>query len=127
MLRLPRRLATILLWIGIALLPLRGAATVVMPALMLGSGPAAATAQVPEQVQAEMPCHASAAAVVDAAGTANHSCSLCDLCHSAAAQAPQPPALPAQLPDSLPQADISAALEPRAPDGLFRPPRHRPA
>ena len=123
MLRLSRRLVTLLLWLGIALLPLRGAATVLMPVLMQGGAPAATAAA----DDVAMPCHASPAAQIDAADGPGHTCSLCDLCHSAAAEAPQPPALPALLPDGPPQASACVPIEARAADGLFRPPRSLPA
>ena len=123
MLRLPRRLVTLLLWLGIALLPVRGAATVLMPVLM-GNAPATAASA----DDSAMPCHASPAmAADDTAGGATHACSLCDLCHSAAAQAPQAPSLPALAAGNAPPNFACAALEPRAPDGLFRPPRHAAA
>jgi hypothetical protein len=120
MLRLSRRLTTILLWIGIALLPLRGAATVLMPTLMLDA--AGSTAVVQPADDAAAPCHGTTAASDEAQGTA-HNCSLCDLCHSAAAQAPDAPALPSALHDGAPRASAPAAPELRTPEGLFRPPR----
>src|SRR5687768_12679568 len=116
MLRLSRRLTTILLWIGIALLPLRGAATVLMPALMLDAAGGTAAVQPANEAA---PCHGTTAAS-DEAKVAAHTCSLCDLCHSAAAQAPDSPALPSALHDGAPRAGTAAAPEPRAPDGLFR-------
>jgi hypothetical protein len=123
MLCLPRRIVAALLWIAIALLPLRGFAAVMMPMLMpslpasVASAPAGDTAKV-------MPCHGATAE--ESSGTpagASHTCSLCDLCHGTVAQFAQPSvALPATH-DVQPDAAAPSVLEPRAPDGLLRPPR----
>lgn len=125
MLRPARRLGTALLWIAIALLPLRGLAASLMPAIVQPAASVVAAAD-------EMPCHGAAA---DGSAAGEHhaqpasavgdcpTCSLCALCHGSVAQAPQPgfelPALPALPPAAAPPTPI----EPRALDGLFRPPR----
>lgn len=125
MLRPARRLGTALLWIAIALLPLRGVAASLMPAMALPAASVAAAAD-------DRPCHGAA---TDAAAAGEHhaapaaavgdcpTCSLCALCHGSVAQAPQLildlPTLPALSPAAAPPSPI----EPRAPDGLFRPPR----
>lgn len=125
MARPARRLGTALLWIAIALLPLRGLAASLMPAMVQPTAPVAAALD-------EMPCHG---AVTDDGTAGEHhsqpaaavgdcpTCSLCALCHASVAQAPQVsldlPALPALPPAAAPP----SAIEPRAPDGLFRPPR----
>ncbi len=128
--RPPRRLVVALLWIAMALLPLRALAAAVMPAATAGVASAAVESAAHDVLQA-VPCHgASALVAADAdadAGTApaetTHTCSLCDLCHSSVVSA-QPPVLAlAELPAALPRAAAPSALEPRAPDGLFRPPR----
>jgi hypothetical protein len=125
MARPARRLGTALLWIAIALLPLRGLAASLMPAMVQ---PVASVVAATD----EMPCH-GAASDLAAAGEPHAepavavgdcpTCSLCALCHGSVAQAPQLsldlPALPALPPAAAP----SSAIEPRAPDGLFRPPR----
>lgn len=127
--RLTRRLTATLLWIAIALLPVRGLAAAMMPALMPAASPhAAMVVEVPEQ----MPCHG---AMADAAAAEVHAepaaapvgdcptCSLCALCHASFAQAaPVSLELPT-LPSAPPATAAPSALEPRAPDGLFRPPR----
>jgi hypothetical protein len=125
MLRPARRLGTALLWIAIALLPLRGMAASLMPAMVQPAAPVVAAAD-------EMPCHGAAA---DGGAAGGHhapataavgdcpTCSLCALCHGSVVQATQPvfelPALPTPSPVAAPPTPI----EPRAPDGLFRPPR----
>lgn len=125
MARPARRLGTALLWIAIALLPLRGLAASLMPAMVQPVASVVAAAN-------EIPCHGAAA---DGTAAGDHhaepavavgdcpTCSLCALCHGSVAQAPQLsldlPALPALPPAAAPP----SAIEPRAPDGLFRPPR----
>ena len=116
--RLSRRLIAALVWIAIALLPLRGFAAVWMPAAR-GDTPAAVHADAP----GAMPCHGAAHDDSAAPAEASHNCALCDLCHSGVAQAaPAAVALPA-LGDVTPLAAALTAIEPRAPDGVFRPPR----
>jgi hypothetical protein len=125
MLRTARRLGPALLWIAIALLPLRGLAVSLMPAMAQPAAPVVTAAS-------EMPCHGAAADAAaahhDAQAAASvvddcPTCSLCALCHGSVAQASQLsldlPALPALPPAAAPP----SAIEPRAPDGLFRPPR----
>lgn len=126
--RPPRRLVVALLWIAMALLPLRALAAAVMPAATAGVASAAVESAAHDVLQA-VPCHgASALVAADAdAGTApaetTHTCSLCDLCHSSVVSAQAPVLALAELPAALPRAAAPSALEPRAPDGLFRPPR----
>lgn len=122
MTRITRHVGPALLWIAIALLPLRGLAVTMMPATVSPSTPVASAA-------ADPPCHGAAtdpAAQDEPAATLLAdcaSCSLCALCHASVAQAPaahlELPALPALAPAAAPP----SAIEPRAPDGLFRPPR----
>jgi hypothetical protein len=126
MARSPRRFAVALLWLALALLPLRGFAALLMP---FGAAPAAAAtvaAETPQHQAAAMPCHG--AAQDDAAAAPqpdDHSCSLCNLCHSGVAAFAAPVlALPA-LPQDAPVAQSAPSVEPRAPDSLFRPPRPR--
>ncbi len=121
--RLSRRFTAALLWIAIALLPVRGFAAVMMPMVMAGA--AASTANAPlDDTAVVMPCHGASQAVSDAAADGStHSCSLCDLCHSSVATASAPiVALPA-LHEAQPLGALPPTVEPRAPDGLFRPPR----
>jgi hypothetical protein len=115
---LSRHLVTALVWIAIALLPLRGFAAVWMPAAR-GDMPAAVHADAP----GAMPCHGAAHDDGAAPTEASHSCALCDLCHSGVAQAaPAAVALPV-LDHVTPPPAALTAIEPRAPDGVFRPPR----
>lgn len=118
--RLSRRFISALLWLAIALLPVRGLAAAVMPVMMSGM-PASASAPA-DEAAAAMPCHgASQDATADA--DASHACALCDLCHSSVATAPAAPEAVPVLHDAQPSGALPQAVEPRAPDGLFRPPR----
>jgi len=123
--RLSRRLTTALLWLALALLPLRGLAAALMPAM--GAVPPAATAIEVADAAESMPCHGAAAdsrAEADAAPVDDcPTCSLCALCHASVAQATQFSLELPQLPSSPPATAPPSAIEPRAPDGLFRPPR----
>lgn len=123
MFRLSRRLTTVLLWIAIALLPVRGWAAVLMPIAMGDMRPVAVTTAADAAV-AVMPCHAAPQATTDDSANTPSACAMCDLCHTTtvAQAAPISVALP-DLHEALPPAAASAAIEPRAPDGLFRPPR----
>jgi hypothetical protein len=105
-----RRSSLVLLWLLLALLPLRGWAHVTMH-LQASGTPAAA------------PCHGSdAQAAAEPADTAKP-CTLCDVCHGvmlllagSAAQGDDRRAQP--LPGALPAAAPAAEA-----DALFRPPR----
>lgn len=121
-----RRLGTALLWIAIALLPLRGLAVSLMPATVQPSASAVVAA-------GEAPCHGAA---TDDAVAGHHgaqpmasavgdcpTCSLCVLCHGSVAQAPLPVFELQAVPALPPAAAPPAPVEPHAPDGLFRPPR----
>jgi hypothetical protein len=118
--RTASRLAATLLWVALALLPLRGLAGALMP-VVTGGGNAPVTAT----EVAAMPCHGAAAddagTVQDAGGT--HTCSMCDLCHGTAMRTDAPAALPAAPHEPLPRSAALTPIEPRAPDGLYRPPR----
>ena len=115
MFRGSRRPVVLLLWLLLALLPLRGWAQGTM---------AMAAPEAPAQA---LPCHgdmaAHSASHSDSQDTTSPTCSHCDLCHAAAV--PNAPAL--QAADALP--DLAPAARPaRAPaaaqaDSLFRPPR----
>jgi hypothetical protein len=117
---LSRHLTTALLWLAIALLPLRGWASVLMP-LSMGEA-AVAGASTDPAAPAAMPCHGDPQAAEDNAPTAG-TCSMCDLCHSNVVHVSQPLTLPSAPQEPLPVADAPQPIEPRAPDGLFRPPR----
>jgi hypothetical protein len=126
MFRLSRRLTAALLWIAIALLPLRGVAAAVMPVAMSGMGASAIGVPADDVLQA-LPCHGATAGD---AGHANavpadtsHTCAMCDLCHTNVAQTAPPSISLPTLHEALPHTVAPSAIEPRAPDGLFRPPR----
>lgn len=125
MFRLSRRLTAALLAITIALLPVRGLAAALMPIAMGGMQPVAVVNMPTADTTAvAVPCHAAVQAAAESSGSnAPSTCAMCDLCHTAAAHAaPVSVALPEQH-GTLPHAAPSAAIEPRASDGLFRPPR----
>jgi hypothetical protein len=123
MARSPRRIAVALLWLALALLPLRGFAALLMP--VGASAPVAAVVtEAPQHHGTAMPCHG--AVQDDAAAAAQpgeHTCSLCDLCHSGVAAFAAPVLTLPALPQAAPVAQSAPSLEPRAPDSLFRPPR----
>jgi hypothetical protein len=114
------RLAATLLWVALALLPLRGLAGALMP-VVVGGGNAPVTAT----EVAAMPCHGVAAddsaAAQDAGAT--HGCSMCDLCHGSAMRSAAPATLPAAPHEPLPRSAALTPIELRALDGLYRPPR----
>jgi hypothetical protein len=113
-----RRLAWWLACLALALLPLRGMASVVMPLLM----------QAPVKAGPAMPCHgdvevAAATDTAPADDSADRTCAMCDLCHAAAAALPIiAPQWPMALPAALPLADAVRVL-PSVRDGPERPPR----
>ena len=120
--RLSRRFVAALLWIAIALLPLRGFAAAVMPALMASAPAAEAQA---DDVALAVPCHGDSHDTDATAAPADstHTCSLCDLCHSSVALAPPTVLALTTTRAAPPRGAAPPAIEPRAPDGLFRPPR----
>jgi cytochrome c553 len=123
MFRLPRRFISALLWIAIALLPVRGLASVVMPMFMLNAQATAASAPAGDTAGA-LPCHSAVADKSSNPADSSHACSLCDLCHGTVAQVTQPSfGLPATR-EPRPEVAAPPLLEPRAPDSLFRPPRN---
>ena len=124
--RLSRRFVAALLWIAIALLPLRGLAAAVMPVAMSGLAPVVASAPADDTAVA-MPCHGASQDASAAAADTSHACALCDLCHSSVAAAPAPMVAMPVLHDAQPLGALPRAALPRAPDGLFRPPRTFPA
>jgi hypothetical protein len=114
---MPRRVWII--WLMLALLPLRGwaVATMQMPdGPVESAGAEMRPAQAPAQLDA--PCHD--AAQQDAGG---HACGLCDLCHSAVTVAPQAGASAPALPTEAPAPAIVRDTGRCAVDGLERPPR----
>jgi hypothetical protein len=116
MFRPSSRLVAAVLWLVIALLPLRVVAAGWMsPGIAAGSVVSAATNA--------MPCHGMPADESGGGAPMHHACNLCDLCHAGVTVAPEPPAL------ALASAAQERATRPSsshgrvAPDVLFRPPR----
>jgi len=105
---MPRR--AWILWLMLAVLPLRGFAAGWMPTQQAAAQVAAAAATLP-------PCHGQGSDGPSAC------CNLCDLCHGASAAAPEVgvPVLPApcMAPRPLPVHDTGRLV----PDRLERPPR----
>lgn len=135
-----RRLVAALLWLALALLPLRGLAAGWMPAAMAAQALAAQaddTSAASHDPGAGMPCHAASTEV-----TPMHhappggeallpgdcpTCALCALCHGGFVDATVSSVPLAAPPGDAPDSGAPAAIEPRAPDALFRPPRARVA
>ncbi len=123
--RSPRFIA-LLLWIVIALLPIRALASAVMPVMMMSAPASSDGSALSVEQAAALPCHAGMAADAaddSAAVGVNHCCSLCDLCHGSVAAAPPPAVRAPTAREPQPQGASPTAIEPRAPEGLFRPPR----
>lgn len=114
------RLVAALLWLAIALLPLRALGMTWMQAGATSPVPAA-TAAAPTDA---MPCHGVApeAPAADVAAV-HHACQLCDLCHAGVAVAPVAPSLGTAPTAAAPDEALPAHPGRVAPDGLFRPPR----
>lgn len=117
-----------LIWLCLALLPLRGMAHATMLAAGAPHGGAAAMVQV--DAGAPCPMHAANAnAGADASGHVSaqvpHAggCQLCTLCHSAALPMALPACTDGAVPDAAPATLSSLGAGRLAPDGLFRPPR----
>lgn len=117
---MPRRLWII--WLMLALLPLRGMAVATME---MPGGTAQVTGTetlvLVEAAHGTAPCHDVAG---DESGPTGHACSLCDLCHGAVTVPPQatPPAQP--LRGVMPAPGLARDTGRPAIGGLERPPRH---
>jgi hypothetical protein len=120
-----RPLLAALLWLLVALLPLRSLAMDWMQVSMAAMSPPAAV-----EKEALPPCHAAVLeealtdnTAADNAAESHVTCTLCDLCHSGVVPAPTYVAPIAPPHGSSPAAIVSAGHEGPRPDGLFRPPR----
>jgi hypothetical protein len=119
MFRPSSRLVAAVLWLVIALLPLRVVAAGWMSPGMVAAPAASVTADA-------MPCHGMASAAADEAASnapSHHACTLCDLCHAGVTVAPEPHALALH---AAGRASLAVPASPHGrvmPDGLFRPPR----
>ena len=131
MLRLSRHLTTALLWLAIALLPLRGGIAAAMPHAM-GDGVSHSVSHAGHEPVAAAMSHAcdeaaashSAHAQSDEHSASTHTCSLCSLCHTSAAALTATSLHIATLPTgalpALTSRDIVCAVF----DAPERPPRH---
>ena len=118
MFRLSRQLTTALLWLAIALLPLRGGLAVAMPHAM-GAGPAQVATEL-----AEAPAADAVSAACDGHASSIHTCSLCSLCHTAAAAvAAAALHLPVLAPGGTPPVHASRDIVGAVFDAPERPPR----
>lgn len=110
-----------IVWLMLAMLPLRGWAvsTMEMPTAVADS--AGVERVVTIDTHERSPCHD--AALDDGAGAASHTCGLCDLCHNAVAAAGEfdPSAL--VTPESLPPPGAARDTGRHTVGGLDRPPR----
>ena len=117
---MPRRLWIV--WLMLALLPLRGwaAASMTVPAAAVEAS--VQIAQAADQAAAALPaCHDVAGDESTPAG--GHACNLCDLCHGAVADMAQPTLLPEPPPDVSPRPAATQDTGRQAVGGLDRPPR----
>lgn len=136
--RCTHRLVTVLLWLAMALLPLRGLAGVLMHGgATAAQGPGSAATELAgstgRQAAQSMPCHAvvqdTAVPMADMTvatpevPAATHSCAMCDLCHTTVAHGPVGIALLAAPHEAQPLAEAPSAIEPRPLEGPYRPPR----
>ena len=125
MLRPSRPLTIALLWLAIALLPVRAWAAAAMPLTMVGVAVMQMQAGHVEASNVSMPCHGTSSTSTDTAddGPALPTCAMCDVCHGAfAALSSAQAALPALTP-AVPCAAALAPLEPAVLAGPERPPR----
>jgi len=127
MLRHSRHLTTALLWLAIALLPLRGGVAAAMPVAM-GSGQAQTTAVMAADsgIAVTHNCHGTESAAGEAGGSTmggTHTCSLCSLCHSTAAAVPAMALHISALPTGAPPAHASRDIVGAVFDAPERPPR----
>lgn len=107
-----RRPSLVLLWLLLALLPLRGWANLTMHLP-------------PPDSVAVMPCHGPEAQAADVAADgadAAQSCTLCDVCHGVVLHAARAAQAIDHRTQPLPAAR-AAPVDALEPDALFRPPR----
>jgi hypothetical protein len=127
-----------LLWLMLALLPLRGwaVATMALPSAAPVAVEQRAEHQVDQDVErtgkagmsvmpSVMPCHETVGSVggSEDGSSAKLACTLCDLCHSAATVHTAPELAAAPLPDALPRPASARDTGRNAVGGLERPPR----
>ena len=120
----------VVLWILLALLPLRGWAYGNMQVGMAAGAVAMAakSAESPSAAHAAMPCHEAASATdavpdANSANSGHTACALCDLCHSVALFSAASPLGETQLAVSRVRPVIGIATGRALVGGLERPPR----
>jgi hypothetical protein len=125
MLRLSRPLTVALLWLAIALLPIRGWAATTMP---LFADPAHVSQVAPaasiDHDAIASPCHDGHGSDDEAGVGGGHTCALCDACHFAVAGLVDAPLAPPLLPAARPRLEPAQAIERPVLSGPERPPRH---
>ena len=126
----PMRSRLVILWILLALLPLRGWAYGNMQVGMAAAAVAMAAqnAESPAAAHAAMPCHEAATATdarpgADSANSGHTACALCDLCHCVALFSAASPLGETQLAVSRVRPVIGIATGRALVGGLERPPR----
>jgi hypothetical protein len=123
-----------LLWLLIALMPVRGIAQSLMVGGAFGHSPAATSPAAAENpcpmhaIQGDAAARDALAAVASGAlgaqsTASSHVCSLCDVCHSAVLPLDLPLAHDGILPDAAPRPSLGLGAGRAAPTDLFRPPR----
>jgi hypothetical protein len=114
-----------LLWLMLALLPLRGWAVASMA--LPSAAPVVAEQRAEEARQQRMgvmPCHENVGSGdSEDTSSAQHACTLCDLCHSAATVHNAPVLPGAPVPDVMPRPAAARDTGRNAVGGLERPPR----
>lgn len=122
MLRPSRPITVWLLWLAIALLPLRGWAASTMPVAVVAEAATVMTMAEAPSAHADLagPCHQDGD---EASVAGSHSCGLCGVCHSAVVSMPTlTPTLPT-LPSARPPIDPAPGVERPVQGGPDRPPR----
>ena len=111
-----------IIWLMLALLPLRGwaAAGMAMPVVVVEASAHATRQATDGSVAAMPPCHEAGG---DLAGSAGHDCHLCDLCHAAAADLAGIALPMTPRPDPSPRPALARDTGRHAVGGLERPPR----
>lgn len=115
------RRATWILWLMLALLPLRGwaAATMGVPAIDASTAAAAMSAEASDSDRT-LPCHTAAG---DDGGPAGN-CQACDWCHAALGLPADATLTTAELPAAPPRVSAASDTGRRLIGGLDRPPRN---
>ena len=112
----------LILWLMLALLPLRGWAAASMTVPSAAAEASVQMTQVADNSARAAPsCHGAPS---DSSPSTGHACNLCDLCHGAAVHMADPIAVSSPLPDVNPRPVDSRDSGHQAVGGLDRPPRN---